>query len=272
MTATVGALVWHPLKSGAPIAATQVAVDRWGVRGDRHWMVVSADDGEMVTARKDPALLQVQTSYQSAGVRFDAPGREGVAVPYPHDGPVYDGAVWSDAARGRYAEDGGWFSALLGRPVRLVWCDDLAYRQVDQRFAEPGDSVAYADGFPLLLATTASLDALQGWVDESCAARGEQAPRLTMPRFRPNIVVDGGEAWAEQGWQRVAIGEMVFRAPKACGRCVMPNIDLQTLAVGKEPLRTLAARNRYDGMSVFGMNLIPEEPGVLHLGDEVRPL
>lgn len=271
MTRTVGALVWHPLKSGAPIAATEVAVDRWGVRGDRHWMLVEAD-GDKVSARTDPLLLQVATSYLPDAVRFSAPGRDAVTVAYPQDGEVVIGTVWGADARGRVADDGGWFSELLGRPVRLLWCDDPEFRAVDQTYAQPGDTVAFADGFPLHLATMASLEALQGWVDESCASRGEAAPRLQMPRFRPNVVVDGGVAWEEQQWERVAIGDMVFRAPKLCGRCVMPNIDLHTLEVGKEPLRTLAARNRIGGKSVFGINLVPEAPGILRLGDEVRPL
>lgn len=268
MSLTVGHLAYHPLKSGAPVAVERATLDPWGLRGDRRWMLV--DDDGFVTARHDHALLQVRVDERGDTVRFTGPTGDGVDVAVPRVGEHVVTPVWGDPARGVVADDGGWFSALLGRPVRLLWCDDPTFRPVDARYAGPADTVAFADGFPLLLTTTASLVALQGWVDESCAQRDEPSPELTMARFRPNVVVEGAQAWAEQEWSRIAIGDVTFRAPKLCGRCVMPNVDLDTLAVGKEPLRTLAARNRIGSTSVFGTNLIPDGPGVLRVGDEVR--
>ena len=94
-----------------------------------------------------------------------------------------------------------------------------------------------------------------------------------MVRFRPNLVVSGGEAWAEDGWRRLRIGEAVFRAVKGCDRCVVAATDAETALRGKEPTATLARHRRWDGAVWFGMNLVPETPGaVLTVGDEVELL
>lgn len=93
-----------------------------------------------------------------------------------------------------------------------------------------------------------------------------------MSRFRPNVVVSGTEAWAEDDWSRIAIGEVTFRVTKMCGRCVVTTTDQDTARRGKEPLRTLARHRRFAGKPVFGQNLVPETRGSLRVGDPVTVL
>jgi uncharacterized protein YcbX len=174
-----------------------------------------------------------------------------------------------DAVPGRAAAH-VWCSNYLGFGVRLVHMDDPATRRpVDPDCALPGETVAFADGYPLLLTSEASLDALN-----SLIAQGDHAAEgpLPMNRFRPNVVVAGTAAWAEDDWSEVAIGEVAFRVAKKCGRCVVTTTDQSTAERGKEPLRTLARHRRIGGRLVFGQNLVPRSTGTIRVGDPVRIL
>jgi hypothetical protein len=155
-----------------------------------------------------------------------------------------------------------WFSRYLGFDCRLVYMDEAAHRPVDPQYAPEGREVSFADGYPLLLTAEASLADLNARLD---------AP-VPMNRFRPNLVVAGGMAFAEDGWSRVRIGAVPFQVVKPCARCVVTTIDPQTAAQGKEPLRTLSRFRRRQGKVFFGENLIPEQPGIVRVGDPVEVL
>jgi uncharacterized protein YcbX len=131
--------------------------------------------------------------------------------------------------------------------------------------------VSFADGFPLLLATEESLAELNRLIRDGADHSPEGA--LPITRFRPNVVVAGAPAWAEDRWRRLRIGDAVFRVVKGCDRCVLTTVDPDTAERGKEPLRTLARHRRWAGKVWFGVNLIPDTPGVtIHAGDPVQIL
>ena len=117
--------------------------------------------------------------------------------------------------------------------------------------------MGFADGFPFLLISQASLDELN---------RRLETP-LPMDRFRPNIVVEGCEPHDEDGWNRMTAGEMSFRVVKPCARCVITTTDQATGERGREPLRTLATYRRFGSEVLFGQNLIHDGPGTLRVGD-----
>ena len=275
MAVTVTALHHYPVKSMRGVATAEAVVEPWGLAGDRRWMVVD-ETGECVTAREHPALLLLTPEATVAGLRLSAPGSTALDVAAP--ARRVEVSVHGNKHQGRQplmATDAGdeaaaWLSAYLGRTVRLVHADDRTSRRLNPRFTAPTDSTAFADAYPVLLATEESLAMVNDWVAEG--PRAAEGP-LAMRRFRPNVVVAGAPAFAEDGWRRIRIGGAVFRAPKGCDRCVMTTTDPDTAARGKEPIASLARHRRWDGATWFGMNLVPDTPGaVIRLGDVVEIL
>jgi uncharacterized protein YcbX len=159
---------------------------------------------------------------------------------------------------------------MLQQPVRLVYLDDPTRRSPNPEFAQPGDVVSFADGYPVLLASENSLDLLNDWIAEG--PRPDEGP-LDIRRFRPNLVVRGAAPFAEDGWTRIRIGEATFRVVKGCDRCVLTTLDPETGEKQMEPITTLARYRRWDGKTWFAANLVPDTPGaVLRVGDEVEVL
>jgi uncharacterized protein YcbX len=232
-------------------------------------MVVD-DGGKVVTQRQRPRLaLAAAELLPGGGVRLSAPGADPLTVPVPDPGETVTVELFRDkvqvtpAAQAAHA----WCGAYLGAPARLVHLDDPATRRpVDPAYARPGETVSFADGYPLLLTATASLEALN-----SLIARGEHAAEgpLPMNRFRPNVVVDGTGAWEEDGWSRVTIGEVAFRVAKPSGRCVVTTTDQDSSVRGREPLHTLGRHRRHGGKLLFGQNLVPLSRGTIRAGDPV---
>ncbi|GAA1387403.1 MOSC domain-containing protein [Pseudonocardia kongjuensis] len=270
-------LLRYPVKSCRGTPEDRLPVERAGLAGDRRWMVVDPD-GVMVTGRKHPRLVLAAPRLPAGGgLEVTGPGLPvlQVAEPDPAVGTVPVRVHRSDTAgvpAGPVADR--WFSRLLGTDVRLVHLDDPDRRRPDPEFSRPQDRVSYADGYPLLLTSQDSLDALNELVaDGPHAAEGP----LPMSRFRPNLVVSGAAPWAEDGWRRITVGDVAFRVAKPCARCVFTTVDPVTADRGREPMVTLARHRRVGGGVLFGVNLIPDlDPGPgpgpgpeLRVGDEL---
>ncbi|MFC9853381.1 MOSC domain-containing protein [Streptomyces prasinus] len=266
----------HPVKAFRSLSLREVVVEPWGPAGDRRWMLID-DGGRVVTQRRRPRLaLAAAEPLPGGGLRLSAPGGDpatvSVSVPAP-GGRTERVEIFRDKIDVVPAEDDtvhAWCSAFLGADVRLVHLDDPATRRpVDPGFALPGETVSLADGYPLLLTTTASLDALNALI-----AGGDHADEgpLPMNRFRPNLVVGGTAAWAEDTWSRVTVGEVAFRVAKPSGRCVVTTTDQSTAERGREPLHTLGRHRRSGDRLVFGQNLVPLTPGTVRVGDPVTVL
>ncbi|MFK0121405.1 MOSC domain-containing protein [Streptomyces sp. NPDC090994] len=260
----------HPVKAFRGFAPREAEVEPWGLAGDRRWMLVD-DGGKVVTQRQRPRLaLAAAEPLPGGGIRLSAPGARPLSVPVPDPGETVTVELFRDKVRVTPAADEAahaWCGAYVGARTRLVYLDDPATRRpVDPAYARPGETVSFADGYPLLLTATASLDALN-----SLIARGDHAAEgpLPMDRFRPNVVVSGTEAWAEDGWSRVTIGEASFRVAKPSGRCVVTTTDQDTAARGREPLHTLGRHRRHGGKLLFGQNLVPLTRGTVRVGDPV---
>ncbi|MFF2957113.1 MOSC domain-containing protein [Kitasatospora sp. NPDC057965] len=272
----------YPVKSMYRLSPESARVEPWGLAGDRRWMLADAT-GRFVSQRENAALGQVRAELAPTGalVLTAADGsRAEIPAPAAAVGdPLADVEVWG--TRFRAAEAGkeaqSWIADHIG-DYRLVHLDDPHARPVDPKFSSPGDTVSMADGFPLLLTTTASLAELNALISAEHPDGHEELP---MERFRPNVVVSGGEPWAEDGWRRIRIGELTFRVVKPCGRCVVTTTDQESGdRRGPEPLRALARHHRLLKKAAFGQNLIPERPagvegdvlGTLRLGDPVEVL
>lgn len=233
------------------------------MRGDRRWMIVDAQ-GQFVTARKNPRLVLVRARAQAASLLLSAPGMPDQDLQPATDGSQMRVTVWGDDVIARAAMDtaDAWISQYLGFPARFVFMDEGVERAVDPKYAKPGDVVTFADGFPLLLITQAALDLLNSKLSNP----------LPMLRFRPNLVVSGTEAHAEDGWRSIRIGGIPFDLVKPCIRCVLTTVDPDsgTFDAAGEPLRTLLGYRRTAKGIAFGQNLIPRGTGTIALGDAVE--
>lgn len=271
MAPTLTEIRRHPIKSCAGHRVGSAVVEPWGLAGDRRWMVVD-DDGAPITARDVNRMVLIRPEPTATGLRLTFPDLPTLEVAVPGRGLQVPVQVWGShlSAASVGAEAEAWIGKAVGRPARLVHLDDPQRRPTDPRFSEPGDRVSFADAYPLLLATEESLAALN---DEILAASYAGREPLPVSRFRPNVVVAGFEPWAEDDWRRVRIGDAVFRAVKGCDRCVLTTVDPDTGLREKEPVATLARIRRWDGKTWFGVNLIPDSPGVsIRVGDDVEVL
>jgi uncharacterized protein len=279
MPLTVTDLYRYPVKSCRGERLREAAVEPWGLAGDRRWMIVDPG-GDVVTARERPRLMLVTPFPGDQAIRLTGPAMPDLTVPVPPGHDLIPVTVWDSKLLASPADDAAdaWLSEMAGEPVRLVYLDDPTRRRPNPRYSRDGDLVSFADGYPLLVTTESSLAELNGLIAAGpLAAEGP----LPMRRFRPNVVVAGGEPWAEDGWRQLQIGDVAFRAVKGCDRCVMTTIDPDTAAKGKEPIATLARSRRWDGKTWFGVNLIPGPPdpagspritGSIRVGDPVRIL
>ena len=261
---TLTSLVRYPLKSAAGQSLESATVEPLGLEHDRRWMAVRPD-GSFLTGREVPSLVRVQALPMPEGLRLSAPGLPELLVPTPPvDAARLEVTVWKDtcsAARAG-AEADQWLSGYLGRPAALVYVDARMERPVDPRYAAPEDRVGFADGFPLLLISEASL-----------ADLNQRLPRpVPMARFRPNLVVDGCEPFAEDGWRRLRIGTVELAVVKPCARCVFTTVEPETgrRDPDQEPLRTLSTFRRTGRKVLFGQNLVVRRPGTVRLGDTVE--
>lgn len=272
---SVTALFVYPLKSAAGIPVTSLALDMHGARGDRRWMVVD-DTGYMLSQREAHGLALVTPRFldedRDGGVALHAAGRAPLVLDAARTSPVRTVRLWKDSARAHDAGDqaAAWMSDLLGRNCRVVRIADDSHRALAQKNAgvltSDDRTVAFPDAAPLLLLGAASIRAL----NERLLARGEDA--VGVERFRPNVLFDGADAHAEDGWTLVQAGTATVAVGSPCARCVMTTIDQFTTVQGVEPLRTLSSYRRQGEGVMFGMNCTNAAPGAIELGDEIRVL
>jgi uncharacterized protein len=266
--------IWrYPVKSCRGERLAEAAVEPWGLAGDRRWMIVDGA-GDPVTGRECPPLVLVAPRVEGSKITLASPGLPEVTVPVPAGGDLVPVNVWGSGLLATLADDAAstWLTGIIGLPVRLVYLDDPTRRATNPEYSLDTDRVSFADGYPLLLTSEESLDAVNGWIAEG--PRAAEGP-IPMRRFRPSVVVSGAPAWAEDGWRRLRIGPVTFRAVKGCDRCVFTTIDPDTAAKGHEPLFALARHRRWDGKVWFGVNLIPDAPSaslLIRPGDPVEIL
>jgi uncharacterized protein YcbX len=188
-------------------------------------------------------------------LRLRAPGTTPLDVPVGLASDARDVVVWRSDVRGFDAGDiaARWLSQWLACDARLVRFDRSVARHCNRDFVgSSGAHTYFADGYPVLVTGAASLRDL----NDRLRARGEAA--LPMNRFRPNLVLDGLPAFAEDHVDTIRVGDVVLRLVKPCTRCQVTTTDQATAQVGIEPLRTLGEfrmDTRFDGV-VFGMNAI----------------
>lgn len=260
--ATLSSLHIYPVKSLAGISVAEAEVTSRGLRHDRRFMVVDPA-GEFFTQRDIPRMATVWTEIENGRLRLAAPDVGEIEVDLePAHGEPMAVSIWNSrgvAAIAPSPEADRWLTSYFGSACRLVYMPDSSHRRVNPEYA--ASDVSFADGYPFLVIGEGSLADLNGRLSRP----------VPMNRFRPNFVVGGTGAFAEDGWGEFGIGAARFRMAKPCGRCQVTTTDQATGEVmGPEPLSVLTAyRDSQEFGARFGMNAVAVTLGTVRAGDAV---
>jgi len=268
---TVASLHYYPVKSLMGIEIDRAIVETRGIKDDRGWLVIDEND-KFVTQREIPLMALVKATIVGNGgqrsLKLEADGMPPLAVPevFNKDNGEHRVTVWEDhnlAAVDQGDEASKWLSDYLKKNVRLVRMGTDTVRDVHAEMPDaPAGQVSFQDGYPFLIISQASLDDLNNRLDEA----------LPMNRFRPNIVVEGAEPFAEDSWQTIRIGDVTLEMDKQCARCVITTIDQKTAKKNKEPLHSLAKFRLVDNQVMFGQNAIHLNNGTINVSDDIEVL
>ncbi len=264
----ISSLYTYPIKSCGSLSHTEIELDARGPLWDRRWMIVDGD-GKFVTQREHPQMAVIQPEFHGDDLSITAPGMSELSIPLDEDRFITcQVEVWYDVCKAWDEGDAAalWLSDYLHTGVRLVRMADDFVRPVNEHFARRPAQTSFSDGFPLLIASEESLAELNRHLVE----RGKDA--VPMRRFRPNVVVSGAEAFAEDQWKTIQIGDMLVDVVKPCARCVMTTVDSATGTIPDtaEPLATLNTFRKVNGKVMFAQNAIHHAPGILHVGDTIE--
>jgi uncharacterized protein len=257
----LSAITLYPVKSLAGISVTRWPVTKTGLQYDRKWMLVD-NSGQFLSQRKLPPMALIKTTLTDNHLILSASGMEDLSLPLtPADGDIIYSTIWDDECDAQRVSQQAdqWLSSFLNQDCRMVYQPDEMIRQVDPHYGRRTDNVAFSDGFPFLIISENSLVSLNR----------EMQLNLPMTRFRPNLVISGCPAYAEDSWREISIGAIDFRLPKPCSRCAIPTIDPDTAQTGKEPLRTLNRIRKWQNNVYFGQNALHNQCGTLTVGDTV---
>lgn len=266
--ATVSELVLYPIKScaGLSVPEATLALDGLSANGvhDREWMIVTRE-GLFLTQREYPRMATIAPRIEAQQLVVEAPGMPPIRLPLAHDAeaPTLEVLIWDDHVLAADCGDSAaaWFSDAVGAPCRLVrFRPEVVRPKISPWTGGLPAAARFSDGYPILLIGQSSLDDLN--------ARLAQAGRAALPmnRFRPNIVVEGIDAFEEDFVEAFSDGEITLRPVKPCARCPIPSVDQATGIPGPDPLdilQTYRANARMDGAVTLGMNVIVQD-GIGH--------
>ncbi|MCI4671051.1 MAG: MOSC domain-containing protein [Bacteroidia bacterium] len=256
----------YPIKSLGGISLQESSLSDRGLWLDRRFMLVD-EEGIFLTQRNFPELALLALSLQGQKLTVSHKLRKIPPLHIPVQ-PGYertselDVVVWDDIMPALHLSEvyDKWFSDVLNSPVRLVYMPDGSHRPVKEKYSRNNNLNSFSDAMPILIIGEDSLKDLNDRLDSA----------VPMDRFRPNIVFEGGGAFAEDGFHEIHIGKSLFWGMKHCARCNMTTIDQKTAEVGKEPLKTLSKYRRLNNKVLFGMNLLSESEGSIRVGDDLK--
>ena len=257
---TVKEIYIYPVKSLAAISCQQAFAEEMGFENDRRWMLINAENVH-ITQREYPILSQFypQISDGKISITFEDHKHE-FSIDEHINQPI-NSNVWED--RSEVVEvnqlSSKWFSDRLGFPCKLVKIIKAGDRKHQSSKLKETFNVSLADGYPYLLVGTESMDVLNEKLEN----------KITVLRFRPNIVISSQNAHEEDDFDTFKIGEVEFKNIKPCGRCIMVNNDPQKAIIKKEPLKTLSKYRKVDNLVYFGTNIVGLNNGLIKVGDEI---
>jgi len=266
----VDALAIYPIKGTQAVPLEVAELRARGFAGDRRWMLVD-DHNRFITQREEPRLATLGATLSETSVLIALPGGEALHIARPSGSSRVMVKVWKSTVDAAIADEevNERLSQFFERKVKLVFMDDRASRFANPKWAGTEKPVSFADGYPILLTSTASLHALNEVI------KGQGGVSVSMDRFRANLVVDNLVPWDEDSWAVIQVGDLIFDVVKPCIRCIVPTQDQKTGVVraDNQPTRALksirfSADQRAKGV-LFGWNIIARTEGTISLGDEV---
>lgn len=276
--AILSELTFYPIKSCAGIALREATLTRAGLMTesiyDREWMLVDAS-GRFLSQRAHPRMALITPRLKAQTLELRAPGMLRLEIelglPDPELAPTLTVQVWDEQLKAYDCDEltAAWFSNAVGVACRLVRFHPDARRLASARWTGAVQApTLFSDGFPLLAIGSASLADL----NRKLLAAGRAA--LPMNRFRPNLVIDGIEAFEEDYAAALRLGESVLKPVKPCSRCNIPAVDQASGVPGPDPLeilQTYRAKPELDGAICFGMNCIVTQGADLRIrvGQEI---
>lgn len=265
MTQAVTNLWIYPIKSCRGIAVESFTLDDRGPEMDRRWMLVESD-GTFMTQREHPRMALIDVAIEGADLLVSASGMSPIRIDTSAGNDPMPCVVWNDTVELQHvnADADAWFSDFLEVSCSLMRMPQSTERIVDRTYSPDTRLVSLADGYPMLLIGTGSLEQL----NEKLAEKGETA--VPMERFRPNIVVSNTRPHEEDEWTSIRIGDVACSIVKPCARCAITTVDPRTGVAGKEPLRTLSEYRKVGSKVMFGQNVMHEARGTIRLGDKVH--
>lgn len=260
----ISQLYIYPIKSLGGIAVNTAIVTDRGLQNDRRYMLVDTN-GIFLTQREHPTMALLRTSIEAG--ELIAWHKDNLSdklrLPLVPEPSLLTATVkiWDDYCEGQYISDEAdkWFSEKLNSPCRLLYMPESTKRKVDPVYALNNDITSFSDGYPILLIGQSSLDELNSRLDEE----------MPMNRFRPNIVMAGGQPFEEDTLKQFRINEIDFYGVKPCTRCVVTTTSQETGIRGKEPLKTLAKYRMANNKVYFGQNVLCGGEGLVKSGDEI---
>lgn len=248
--ARITSLHIYPVKSCRGIDVRESLITPTGLEWDRRWMI-ARPTGRFVTQREYPKLATIAVAIGNGRLTLSADGQPPLVIDVAHGGPARKVRIWDDACTGIDAGDeaAAWLKRVLTDDLRLVRIDETEPRLANPKYVgrEP-QPVTFTDGYPVLMIS-----------NESLAELNQRLPEpIPMARFRPNVVIEGVAAHAEDQMALFRLGPVVLRGVKLCTRCSVTTTDQLTgeRHPHQEPLRTLGKyRHDYELKGVtFGQN------------------
>lgn len=268
---TVSKIIIYPIKSLSGVSLPYAKVTSTGFKNDRKFMLMSYVEKKMITLREFPSLYSIKVSMVNEDLlqlenekKNQTPILIHLNLPYQKS-TIYKVNVWDDVIDVQSVDKmiDDWFSEALGIRCMLVRMIPDFFRQVDLKYANEGQGVLFADGFPYLICTESSLAFLNKHLDK----------KVSMLHFRPNIVIENSDLNEEKSWKSIEINNQIFESFKPCARCQVISIEPETMTVNEQILPFMSKNYIENKKIIFGLNACLKtgnDNDIIQVGDEIK--
>ncbi len=259
----ISELITYPLKSAKGISSKKLKLNTRGPEFDRDWMVINSNK-RFLSQRQHPSMCLIETKLSNNCLTLTAPKKTPITIDFDSNSNTQNVVVWGDQVPASDCGDeaAAWISNYLSTECRLVHMPKETLRLVDTVYAKQNETVSFADGFPSLIISQASLDDFNSKLERP----------ITMAHFRPNIIIESCPPFAEDEWQVIKVNGITFSLVKPCSRCIIPAIEPESGSKRMDIIKALSKHRRRGNATYFGQNALHDTQGIIQVGDEVEIL